>query len=390
MNLKSAARRLGVHYQTAYRWVRSGQLLAVKVGSGYEISEWALERFEAQRAATERLPEGAQSHTIPLTAGSHSASSAASLHALARMVDAVTVDADAVVNRAALIAAEALGDTAVVYRRSDAGAIEVSRVAHRDATLEVAAATLARDPRTVNSFVLTTFRGGTSVFVPQVPQRELRRCLDPELHEHLNALGCYSLISVPIGADGALLATRDLPGRPYTHDDVAFLEAIASRVQLGLVRAERGARSRNTRRTVLSALTVAVHLDDLPVTAVSLHDQLDAAVGDDPEACVGVLDLDLRHRACTKAYSVLLGEDTNVIECTPLALYVRARAALDEITDPVLRGELDFCGGDLALTGGRGRVSLHVAMLRRRDATPWGLVVVAHPVAELTTAHAGA
>ena len=54
VNLKTAARRLGVHYQTAYRWVRSGQLVAVKVGSGYEISEAALDRFETQRAAIER------------------------------------------------------------------------------------------------------------------------------------------------------------------------------------------------------------------------------------------------------------------------------------------------------------------------------------------------
>ena len=38
VNLKTAALRLGVHYQTAYRWVRSGQLVAVKVGAGYEIS----------------------------------------------------------------------------------------------------------------------------------------------------------------------------------------------------------------------------------------------------------------------------------------------------------------------------------------------------------------
>ena len=33
MNLKEAARRLGVHYQTAYRWVRSGELVAVRIGS---------------------------------------------------------------------------------------------------------------------------------------------------------------------------------------------------------------------------------------------------------------------------------------------------------------------------------------------------------------------
>lgn len=37
MDLESAAAVLGVHYQTAYRWVRTGLLPAVKVGPGYEL-----------------------------------------------------------------------------------------------------------------------------------------------------------------------------------------------------------------------------------------------------------------------------------------------------------------------------------------------------------------
>ena len=51
MNLKEAARRLGVHYQTAYRWVRSGELVAVRIGSRYEISDAAIGRFRARRTA---------------------------------------------------------------------------------------------------------------------------------------------------------------------------------------------------------------------------------------------------------------------------------------------------------------------------------------------------
>ena len=50
MDLRSAAERLEVHYQTAYRWVREGSLQAVKVGSTYEISEEEVERFSAERA----------------------------------------------------------------------------------------------------------------------------------------------------------------------------------------------------------------------------------------------------------------------------------------------------------------------------------------------------
>ncbi len=50
MDLQSAADRLGVHYQTAYRWVRNGSLQAVKIGSSYAISEGELTRFMAERA----------------------------------------------------------------------------------------------------------------------------------------------------------------------------------------------------------------------------------------------------------------------------------------------------------------------------------------------------
>lgn len=38
MDLEAAAAVLGVHYQTAYRWVRLGLLPAVKVGSGYSLN----------------------------------------------------------------------------------------------------------------------------------------------------------------------------------------------------------------------------------------------------------------------------------------------------------------------------------------------------------------
>ena len=51
MNLKEAAARLGVHYQTAYRWVRSGDLAAVRVGARYEVSDAAIHQFVATRAS---------------------------------------------------------------------------------------------------------------------------------------------------------------------------------------------------------------------------------------------------------------------------------------------------------------------------------------------------
>jgi MerR family transcriptional regulator, light-induced transcriptional regulator len=45
MNLQEAAERLGVHYQTVYRWVRDGDLTALKQGNSYHVSAEEVDRF---------------------------------------------------------------------------------------------------------------------------------------------------------------------------------------------------------------------------------------------------------------------------------------------------------------------------------------------------------
>ena len=54
VDLTEAAAELGVHYQTAYRWVREGSLRAVKVGKSYRVERRDLERFLAQRRSGSR------------------------------------------------------------------------------------------------------------------------------------------------------------------------------------------------------------------------------------------------------------------------------------------------------------------------------------------------
>ena len=60
VDLQTAADRLGVHYQTAYRWIRDGSLKAVKRGSVYDIDEQALAAFQEQRSAPAPPPPRAQ------------------------------------------------------------------------------------------------------------------------------------------------------------------------------------------------------------------------------------------------------------------------------------------------------------------------------------------
>src|SRR3954453_3719981 len=51
MQLRDAADVLGVHYQTAYAWVRQGVLPARKTGRGYDVSESDVSALAARRAA---------------------------------------------------------------------------------------------------------------------------------------------------------------------------------------------------------------------------------------------------------------------------------------------------------------------------------------------------
>lgn len=51
MQLRDAAEILGVHYQTAYAWVRQGVLPARKTGRGYDVSESDVSALAAHRAA---------------------------------------------------------------------------------------------------------------------------------------------------------------------------------------------------------------------------------------------------------------------------------------------------------------------------------------------------
>jgi excisionase family DNA binding protein len=60
VDLQTAAERLGVHYQTAYRWVRDGSLKAVKLGSVYEIEEGSLLTFKEERSRPAPPPKQAQ------------------------------------------------------------------------------------------------------------------------------------------------------------------------------------------------------------------------------------------------------------------------------------------------------------------------------------------
>ena len=60
MQLRDAAEALGVHYQTAYGWVRQGVLPARKTPRGYEVSESHVRELIAKRTAGAEPPQEVQ------------------------------------------------------------------------------------------------------------------------------------------------------------------------------------------------------------------------------------------------------------------------------------------------------------------------------------------
>lgn len=56
LDLKDAAGALGVHYQTAYKWVRSGRLDAVLVGGRYRVDTGEVERLARERTQPTAVP----------------------------------------------------------------------------------------------------------------------------------------------------------------------------------------------------------------------------------------------------------------------------------------------------------------------------------------------
>jgi excisionase family DNA binding protein len=385
LNLKTAARRLGVHYQTAYRWVRSGQLVAVKVGSGYEISDAALDQFLARRAAAERLPErglGEREQSVEPPAGRDEA-----LVVLDRVVNAATIDPRPVAARAARITADLLGDAAGVYERRAIGERPAAtHVAHCDPVREVDAVTIARDAHSSIPFAEMVLDSCQTVFMPQVPQQEVRTYLRPEMHQGLEWIGCYSSICAPIvvggRADGALLAIRDAPGRPYASADVEFVQDVAARIALGYERVARVSNAWHTRRRVLSAFAqnaapAREDADDATVTML-----LERAGRDDLKAAVALLDIESRHIGCTKPYGELFGEDVTRVIGRHVAMFVEDSAKLHDGCERLRENELDMLSVDLRTRAGRP-VAFHAATIRRADATKWGVLVVAHAVPEL-------
>ena len=237
MNLKEAAHHLGVHYQTAYKWVRAGELVAIRVGGRYEVSPAAIHRFEASRNALAREDE---STAIPALAGAIEIDPEDLIEELEALVIDPFVAFPAIVAIVARRGAAVLGDTCIAVVNDEDGRALYQSVDHpspdQAAILTGALHLTNSRPAPVGGIAMRAFTEQRVIRIPHLPQDWLRRALRPELLQHLGRCPVHSVLAAPVIVEGAsvgvVVFTRDTPARPYTENDAIYVQRLADRMAL--------------------------------------------------------------------------------------------------------------------------------------------------------------
>jgi excisionase family DNA binding protein len=367
MNLKQAAGRLGIHYQTAYKLVRSGALGAVRIGGTYEISEAALARHLAERELLRRAPR-----TLPVPA------IAPDGDARARLVDdtraaakATTLSALGTFETVARGLAEVVRDAGQVRVLSDDGAF-LSSVAfhHWDAARRsVLAAYHHAIPLAVDEgFTGHAFSSGHRMFAPHVPQDVLRAGTRPEFVQYLDDAGLHSIVAEPVRVHGRpvgiVSCTRDYTGVPHDASDLALVEDLALLVGAAIARRDTFVAGWERRAALVDELA------GRPRDA-------DPVLADGPGIEI-VLDATLHVRAANLAAHERFGDELDA----RARLLLGARAGVD-LVGRLERGELDFHDAEDAVAGPSGvggTCFVHRAVVRASTLEPVAYAVVANDV----------
>lgn len=227
MNLKEAASQLGVHYQAAYRHVRSGRLVAVKLAGGYEVTEDAIARFVADDRAWQRTihPDGRLRRRPTADPDARCAE-------LAALLPGPAPDPRVGVTLVARGLAATLGDS-VVIDVDGLGRITEHADPRRHLLLAGPGCHLHH---AVAADLVAAARTDGPQRASLVMQRDVPRLAGWSGRAVLDEIGVHSVVvvAVPSGVLGTVLCSRDRAGHPYGAEDQRIVERYAELVALAL------------------------------------------------------------------------------------------------------------------------------------------------------------
>ncbi len=375
MNLKEAASQLGVHYQTAYKWVRTGALTAVRLGGRYEVSDAAIEQFAARRAAA-RL-EGTPFDEIP---NAMETTREDLIEALEAMATDPFISKRSVATFVARRGAELVGDLCVVACLDEFGATDFSAFDHPSsahaASLTAACDNIGPPILGASSFSADGSRGLRVLRLSHVPQDLLRDQVRPELRQHLHRNPILSLLSVLIECDGLpkgiITFTRDTPERPYSDADEAFALDLSEHVSVLSATVDDVAHALTIRLQLVAALACDLAMDpEVHPSPTELQARLDQL---DTDLSVAVLDPERRVLAVNQA----VARRADVPADSLTGMLFESTTHADDATDDrvsfeqLVSGELDFVELKVRRVSRHGEESVwmsHRAAIRCADAT---------------------
>ena len=392
MNLKAAAHRLDVHYQTAYKWVRSGELTAVRIGGRYDVSEAAIVQLRSGRRAVlaDVMP------SVPTFEDDTTQEDV--LEALEAMATDPVLTRASAAAFAARRGAASLGDACIVTLVADGDRrVEHRFIEHpeagRAAFLNAMAGSFVDAFATQPTFdaisAARAYRTGRAVRISHVPQDVLRAGTPPQLHQHLGQYSIRSLLAAPIIASGEPLGTvsftRDTSDRPYTAQDEAFAVQLGASIGRLVLTADEIALAWHIKTEVVNS--IQGFLTRRAMAGPLTPEELEARFREYPlpnALSVRVLSPELRFLATNETFLRELGHSQH----SYIGLHVgeliprEDRDAELASYERLISGELDhlFQRGRRVRTDGRELLyASHRAAVRHPDATLACLVAVARP-----------
>lgn len=391
MNLKEAAHVLGVHYQTAYKWVRAGELVAVRVGGRYEVSPAAIQRFEAARKAV--VGEGG-SIAAPAAVTSFDIDPEDLIEELEALIIDPFVAFPAIVALVARRGAAVLGDTCLATVNDEDGRALYQNVDHPNpdqAAILTGALHLTNSrPAPVGGIALRAFTEQRIIRITHVPQDWLRRSVRPELVQHLVRCPVHSVLGAPVIVEGAsvgvVVFTRDTPNHPYTEMDAVYVQRLVERMALLYQSAQEIEAAWALRSELVKRLTRVVrsHQSDA-VTSVEVIPDVLRAVPGGRDLPVVILDPTAHVLAVNEVAQRVLGYDDESL----IGQTFEAVTHPDDVEREhnyfgrLISGELDYLDLPVRrlLPGERvAAFASHRAVVREVDATLRLVISVFRPV----------
>jgi PAS domain S-box-containing protein/putative nucleotidyltransferase with HDIG domain len=169
---------------------------------------------------------------------------AAALADISQALSEAGRDYHAVLDTVAHRASDLIGDLCLITMLSrDGGSLTLEALAHPDPEVDALARAMyeAAPQHPDDPIIHDLIREGRPLLIPEIAPEDARAMLKPQFQPFVDGVGILGILAVPLrvkrGVAGVLGLARTRPGRPYTEENLAFVQELAERAALAIANA---------------------------------------------------------------------------------------------------------------------------------------------------------